>query len=141
MSQEQLHLTYEDAAALLKTAAAEQEWAIGRIRELEEKVAANERFYQAVRIARAMVPLQGEGFDAFDYAEKLASSNEDLHVLERAVALQAENPKLASVAQTPGASTESQAASDYRQNEASQRMNAWLLSDANAGSSFGFPLT
>jgi hypothetical protein len=139
MSRQDLNLTFADAAALLKEAQAENGWAVGRIRDLEVANAGHERFRQSIKIAQALAPHRGDDFDPISHAEKLASSNEDLDVLERAVALQAENPKLAHVQQQEQSEAEKVASASQSQSEASARMNSWLLNGASENP-FGFPV-
>jgi len=129
-------LTYTDAATLLKEAAQDNRQSYQRIVELEKVSSSYDRLTHAIKIAKAVDPRFMEGSDPLDYAIKLAQSGEDLHVLERAVDLRANDPKLASVGSHNVTAQDENYSPSAQQTGASADMNEWLMSSSMEGAGF-----
>ena len=116
-----------DNFAVLKEASATINKAADMIEELRAKVAHYERQDYARKIASKMDNEMRGGEDVETFAQKLASTQNDLTVIEKAVDLRTQDPKLASIGEISHF--------DYQQGvpvgQAKQMFNAWLM----AGSS------
>lgn len=120
-------LSTAEVAALLKESAALHRWSHDQLKEALEKIATFERKDRARKIASKMDNEMRDGLSIEEKAEKLASSGENLDVLERAVDLRTQDPKLASV--SDGVASDYNSPEQVPEGQAAQAMTEWLLTD------------
>lgn len=119
----------EDASVLLKEASANLSWAAQEIQRLRQENDKKDRLIESIKIAAAMPPEMRGGEGEVEYGEKLASSNEDLSVLRKAMEFSTtKRTKLASVSDDLSLLSDGDSPYSVPAGHASKNMEAWLLS-------------
>jgi len=120
----------QDIVLLLKESGEQLQKLAAENKDLREKLARAERKEEAMKLAYAMPLAMRKGEDPLEYAEKLASSNEDLEVVRRVLEYSSDMPKLAEIGESFITDRP-----DVPEGRATDAMNAWLL--GGSGNGFG----
>lgn len=127
ITQQDVIYTLHEAGQAARLASEHLKLASAEIQELREKVAHYERLERSRELSMRMPP-ESRGDDVDTFAKKLAASNQNLDILEQALALRAEDPKLASVVEDVDLASRQQSSSDFLGSSMQvERMNAMLL--------------